>query len=502
MRDWGVPRNPTRDGAGEAPGAGEAAEGDMVVKAATLRSDGAAALEWVARYLEDVGSYPVSPDVAPGEIARRLPAKAPEHPEPFEEILADLDRVVMPGITHWQSPGFFAYFPSSSCPPAILGELVSAGLGVNGMLWATSPACTELEMVVLDWLVDLLGLPRHFSSQGTGGGVIQDSASSATLCAIVAARERSLAGGARLEQLRLYASSEAHSSFPKGAKVAGFAAEQLRTVPVRADFSMDPHALATMVHGDRAAGLAPCLALATSGSTSSMAFDPLASVGTVCQREGLWLHVDAAMAGSAAICPELRGFQEGIELADSYAFNPHKWLLTNFDCDCFYVKDRSALIEALSVTPEYLRNAATSSGAVVDYRDWQIPLGRRFRALKLWFVLRAYGAEGLRRHLRNHLALTAALAERLEGDERFVFCAPPALNLLCFAHVGGDEATEELLHDLNASRRVLLSHTVLAGRFTIRCSIGGTWTDEDHVDELWRLLDELAPPASGRRHPS
>ena len=460
-------------------------------------ADGTATLEWVARYLEEIRSYPVAPSVAPGDIVASLPMHAPEEPESFATILGDLDRVVLPGITHWQAPGFFAYFPASSSPPAILAELVSAGLAVNGMLWATSPACTELEMVVLDWLVDLLGLPEHFRSAGPGGGVIQDSASSATLCALIAARERTLVAGATLDRLTLYATSEAHSSMQKGAKVAGFRPAQLRKVPVSSDFSMDPSALSDMIGEDHAAGLVPCFVLATSGTTSSMAFDPLQPVGEICGREGVWLHVDAAMAGSAAICPELRGFQDGLELADSYAFNPHKWLLTNFDCDCFYVRERSALTGALSVTPAYLGNAASTSGSVIDYRDWQIPLGRRFRALKLWFVLRSYGAEGLRRHLRNHVALTARLREHLEADERFGFVAPPALNLLCFAHVGGNSVTERLMRDVNDTKRVLLSHTVLGGRYTIRCSIGGTWTEERDVDELWKLIDEIAPPVPG-----
>ncbi len=474
-----------------------------VVSLASFRDDGSATLEWVARYLEGLGSYPVTPSVAPGDVGALLPAHAPEYPEPFATVLADLDRVVVPGTTHWQAPGFFAYFPCSSSPAAILGELVSAGLALNGMLWATSPVCTELEMVVLDWLVELLGLPEHFRSDATGGGVIQDSASSATLCALVAARERALRSGVPLDRLRLYATAEAHSSLPKGAKVAGFMPGQLRTVPVRGGasmdpFSMDPVALAAMVQEDRAAGLAPFFVLATSGTTSSMAFDPLRPIGTLCREQELWLHVDAAMAGSAAICPELRDFHDGIELADSYAFNPHKWLLTNFDCDCMYVRDRAALTDALSVTPEYLRNPATSSGSVVDYRDWQVPLGRRFRALKLWFVLRAYGAEGLRRHLRNHVALAERLRERIAADERFSFCAPAALNFTCFSHVAGNAVTEQLLHDLNDTKRVLLSHTVLTDRFAIRCSIGGTWTEERHVDELWDLLDALAPrPSSG-----
>jgi aromatic-L-amino-acid decarboxylase len=464
-----------------------------VVTYANFRDEGLMALEWVARYLERLESVAVSPDVVPGGTLARLPAHAPEEPEPFAAILADVDRVIMPGITHWQAPGFFAYFPANSSPPSILGELVSAGLGVNGMLWATSPACTELEMVVLDWLVELLGLPQHFSFAGAGGGVIQDSASSATLCALVAARERALQRGASLDRLTLYATSEAHSSLPKGARVAGFAHDQLRSVAVERDFAMDPTSLSAMIDEDRAAGFVPCFVLATSGTTSSMAFDPLRAIGTICREHSAWLHVDAAMSGSAAICPELRGFQDGLELADSYAFNPHKWLLTNFDCDCFFVRDRTTLTDALAVTPEYLRSSAAASDSIVDYRDWQIPLGRRFRALKLWFVVRTYGAEGLRRHLRNHVTFAARLRERIQEDERFDLCAPPALNFLCFAHVDGDEVTKQLLRDLNDTKRVLLSHTVLGGRYAIRCSIGGTWTEQRHVDELWSLIDELAP---------
>ena len=472
-----------------------------IVSSARFREDGMMALEWVAAYLEGLERYAVSPSVVPGDIAARLPAHAPEDPEPFAAILADLDHVIVPGITHWQAPGFFAYFPASSSPASILGELVSAGLAVNGMLWSTSPACTELEMVVLDWLVELLGLPEQFSFAGTGGGVIQDSASSATLCALVAARERALQQGASLDRLTLYATSEAHSSLPKNAKVAGFRRDQIRSVPVGDDFSMDSASLSVLIDEDRASGFVPCFVLATAGTTSSMAFDPLRDIGNVCREQIVWLHVDAAMAGSAAICPELRGFQDGLELADSYAFNPHKWLLTNFDCDCLYVRDRAALTDALSVNPEYLQSSATIPGPVVDYRDWQIPLGRRFRALKLWFVVRTYGAEGLRSHLRNHVALAARLRDRIEADDRFNFCAPPVLNFLSFAHVAGDAVTQRLLRDLNDTGRVMLSHTVLGGRYAIRCSIGGTWTEERHVDELWNLIDELAPRGSGSRVP-
>jgi aromatic-L-amino-acid decarboxylase len=458
-----------------------------------LRRHGHEIVDWVSGYLTRLESYPVLATTVPGEIAAMLPRSAPEEPEPFEAVLADLDRIVLPGTTHWQSPGFFGFFPASASPPAILGELVTAGLGVNGMVWATSPACTELETVVLDWLVELLGLPVRFRSETPGGGVIQDSASSATLCALLAARDRAIHRGAALGDLCVYTSVEAHSSVPKGARVAGFPIERLRLIAVDETFAMDLAALESAIRTDREAGLVPCCVVATAGTTSSMAFDPIRAIGELCRDEQAWLHVDAAMAGSAAVCPELRTQHDGLELADRDAFNQHKWRLTDFDCDCFYVADRASLIDALSITPEYLRNDASESGAVIDYRDWQVPLGRRFRALKLWFVLRAYGGEGLRRHVREHVRLSSWFTEHVAADARFELCAPPVLNLTCFRHVGGDEVSERLLNDLNATGRVFLSHTRLAGRYVIRCCIGGTWTTERHVEMLWRLIDELAP---------
>lgn len=458
-----------------------------------LGRQGRLALDWVVRYLKGLDSYPVLSGCAPGDVTAMLPVSAPEAPEPFEDLMADLDRVVIPGITHWQAPTFFGLFPSNASPPAILAELLCAGLGVNGMVWAMSPACTEVETVMLDWLVDLLGLPTTFRSDSSGGGVIQDSASSATLCALVAARERSLAAGLTLADLCVYTSAEANSSVRKGARVAGFREEQVRLINVNSVFAMDAYALDEAVHRDRSGGLVPCCVVATVGTTSSMAIDPVRAIGRICRDEGIWLHVDAAMAGSAAVCPEFRDVHDGLELADSYAFNPHKWLLTNFDCDCFYVKDRASLIDALSITPEYLRNEASEKGGVIDYRDWQIPLGRRFRALKLWFVIRSYGAEGLRRHVRAHVRSSGRFAELVQTDPRLELCAPPVLNLTCFRHLGGDVVSERLLSDLNATGRVFLSHTRLGGLYSLRCCVGGTWTTDDHVEQLWKLIDELAP---------
>jgi aromatic-L-amino-acid/L-tryptophan decarboxylase len=416
-----------------------------------------------------------------------LPENAPEQGEPFERIIADLDDIIMPGITHWQSPNFFAYFPANVSGPSILGELVSAGLGVQGMLWATSPACTELETHVLDWLVDLKGLPEKFRSSGSGGGVIQDSASSAALCALVAARHR-----AGLGEHKIYASAQAHSSIEKAVRIAGLGENALRLVDDDDQLALKPEALADAIATDKSSGFVPCLVAATSGTTSSMAFDPLRPIAEVCRTDGVWLHVDAAMAGSAAICPEHREFLDGLELADSYCFNPHKWLLTNFDCNCFYVGDRAALIEALSVLPEYLRNRASDSKAVIDYRDWQVPLGRRFRALKLWFVLRYYGAEELRAMVRRHVELASLFASWVEGSDDFELAAPVHLNLVCFRHRGGDEVNLEILERLNASGKLYLTHTKLNDRTVLRMSIGQARTELRHVEAAWELIRATA----------
>jgi aromatic-L-amino-acid decarboxylase len=349
------------------------------------------------------------------------------------------------------------------------------------MLWATSPAATELETHVLDWLAELLGLPEHFR----GNGVIQDSASSATLCALLAARNRA---GEPYGRLTGYASTQAHSSVEKAWRIAGLDPANLRTVDVDAAYAMRPDVLRALVETDVARGLTPAFVTATSGTTSSLAFDPVAAVRQAAP--SAWLHVDAAMAGSAAVCEELRWVHDGLETADSYCVNPHKWLFTSFDCDAFYVRDREALISALSVTPEYLRNAATESGAVIDYRDWQIPLGRRFRALKLWFVLRHYGAEGLRHHVREHVTLAHELAGWIGREPRLLLVTDARLNLVCFRDVRGDEATQALLDRLNATGDVYLTHTRLDGMLTIRACIGATQTRREHVDRLRALIEE------------
>jgi aromatic-L-amino-acid/L-tryptophan decarboxylase len=461
-----------------------------------FRRYGRALVDWIADYHERIESFPVFAQVEPGQIRASLPPEPPSHGEGFEKMLSDVERLILPGVTHWQSPNFFAYFPSNSSGPAILGELLSAGLGVQGMLWATSPACTELETHVLDWLADMLALPEKFRSTAAGGGVIQDTASSASLCALLAARER--ATGFRSNErgcdgkLTAYASTQAHSSIEKGVKIAGLGAGNLRLIPVDEKFAMRPDALAKQIEEDRRAGLVPSFVCATVGTTSSNAIDPVAQIGRLCREQSIWLHVDAAMSGTAALCPELRHIQEGLELADSYCFNPHKWMFTNFDCDCFYVADRKALIQTLSVLPEYLRNKATESGAVIDYRDWQIPLGRRFRALKLWFVVRHYGVEGLRHHVRRHVELAQRFAKWVAESEEFELAAPAPLNLVCFRHVGGDEVNRRLLEGLNRGGKLYLTHTLLDGRYTLRLCVGQTRTEEQHVEQAWQAIRAAA----------
>ncbi|MFP3939012.1 MAG: pyridoxal-dependent decarboxylase [Thermoanaerobaculia bacterium] len=464
-----------------------------------FRRWGKALVDWIADYRERIGEHPVRSRVEPGEIRRGLPPEAPEQPEPFEDVLRDLTEVILPGVTHWQSPGFFAYFPSNASFPSVLGELASAGLGVQGMLWATSPACTELETHVLDWLVPALGLPEAFLSTSEGGGVIQDTASSAALCALVAARERATGFAATQAgapgNLVAYASTQAHSSIEKAVRIAGLGAGKLRLVDVDAGYRMRPEALAEAMAADRRAGLVPAFVCATVGTTSSLAVDPVGEIARACREAGgeaVWLHVDAAMAGTAALCPEHRWIHDGLEHADSYCFNPHKWMFTAFDCDCFWVRDRSTLVRSLSVLPEYLRNAATESGKVIDYRDWQVPLGRRFRALKLWFVLRSFGLEGIRAAVRRHVELAEAFASRVEADERFELVVPRALNLVCFRYRGSDAENETLLERLNASGELYLTHTRLGGRYTLRMSVGQTATEERHVRAAWERVTREA----------
>jgi aromatic-L-amino-acid/L-tryptophan decarboxylase len=459
-----------------------------------FRRYGKQAVDWIADYLSTIESRPVRSPARPGQVRAMLPAHPPERGEPYEDVLADLDRVILPGITHWQHPSFFAYFPSNASGPGILGDLLSAGLGVQGMLWATSPACTELETVMVDWLAELLGLPSRFRTDSAGGGVIQDTASSAALVAVLAALHRVSDGRIGAEGITgrytMYVSPETHSSLAKAGRIAGVGARNVRVVDVDpATLAMDPARLRALISEDVAAGAVPALVCATVGTTSTTAVDPVPEIGEVCREHGIWLHVDAAYAGVAAICPELRWLNEGIaEYADSYATNPHKWLLTNFDCGVLWVADRKPLIDALSILPEFLANPATESGAVIDYRDWQVPLGRRFRALKLWSVLRWYGAEGLREHIRTGVSLAQEFAGMVAADPDFQLHEQHPLGLVCFRPLWSNEETLALLARLNDSGELYLSHTRVHGQVYLRLAIGAPLTTREHVIAAWERI--------------
>ena len=461
-----------------------------------FRRYGHAVIDWIADYQSRVESLPVLSRVKPGEVRAALPAGPPQKGEAFDDVLKDIDRVILPGITHWQSPNFFAYFPCNASGPGILGDLLSSGLGVQGMLWSTSPACTELESHVMDWLVGMLGLPDKFLSSSAGGGVIQDTASSAALCALLAAREKATNYTSNKKgangRLVAYASTQTHSSLEKAAMIAGIGTENLRLIEVDQNFAMRPDALAKQIELDRNAGLSPCFVCATVGTTSSNAMDPLPAIGEIARKHNLWMHVDAAMSGTAMVCPEFRHLQNGVEFADSYNFNPHKWMGANFDCSCFWVADRKALIQTLSILPEYLRNQATESGAVIDYRDWHIQLGRRFRSLKLWFLIRHYGIEGLQHNVREHVRLAQQFAGWVRLDHRFELAAPVPLNLVCFRHMGGDSVNQSIMDRLNSSGDLFLTHTKLNGKLTLRLSIGQMHTQERHVRAAWNHIAKAA----------
>jgi aromatic-L-amino-acid decarboxylase len=470
-----------------------------------FRRRGHEAIDFVASYLESVASRPITPSIQPGDLFRALPQRPPERGEPWDAIIQDFHSLILPAVTHWQSPGFFGFFPCNNSEPAILGELLSAGLGVNGFLWLCSPAITELEMRVMDWLGGAIGLPRDFLfgedyARSTGGGVIHGTASEAVLTALVAARDRL---GAPAERLVLYCTSQSHSSVTKAAMIAGLGREHVRQIAIDDRLAMRPEALARQMKQDRAAGLTPCMVCATVGTTSTGAIDPIAPIADAAAREapGAWLHIDAAYAGAACVCPEFRSIIDGVERADSFNFNPHKWLLSNFDCSAFWTRDRAALTHALSINPEYLKTAATDSGRTIEYRDWQIPLGRRFRALKLWFVLRHYGVEGLRAHIREHVRLADIFESLVRADPRFEVMTPRSLSLVCFRHRGSDDANRRLADRANATGRIYLTTTAVPigprgePRTVIRMAIGATRTAERHVRDAWELIQSQAGDA-------
>ncbi|WP_420565400.1 pyridoxal phosphate-dependent decarboxylase family protein [Thalassobaculum sp.] len=455
-------------------------------------------VDWMADFLEGVEQYPVRAQTRPGEIAARLPDGPPDQGEAMETIFADFQRDVLPGVTHWQHPRFFAYFPANSSPPSVLAEMLTATLGAQCMLWQTSPAATEMETKVLDWLRQMVGMPEGFT------GVIQDSASSAILAAILTAREKATGWGVNAEGLKahppmaVYTSEQTHSATEKNVKIAGLGLTGFRKIPVDEAFRLRVDALEAAIEADIAAGIHPACVVASVGGTGVGAVDPLRAIGGLCGRHDIFLHVDAAWAGSALVCPEHRWMFDGIELADSVVFNPHKWLLTNFDCSAHYVKDPDALIRTFSILPEFLKSR--EADAVIDYRDWGVPLGRRFRALKLWFVIRSYGVEGLRAIIREHVRLGRLFAEWVEADPDFEIMAPPVLSLINFRyHPRGvddaaalDRLNEALLHRINDDGRIYLTQNRVNGRYVIRMSIGQTRTEQRHVEEGWAVIRELA----------
>lgn len=451
-----------------------------------FRRHGHELIDWIADHWERLEGLPVVPEVSPGDIRRALPASAPESGEPFDTVMADFERIIAPGMAHWGHPGWMAYFPSNASPPSVLGELLAAGLGAQTMSWITSPAATELEQVVMEWLRRFIALPEGFT------GSIQDTASTATLLAFLTARERA---GADASRMVAYWSGEAHSSVAKAARLAAVPAARCRVVDTDDAFALRPDHLRALITEDTANGLVPGIVVATMGTTSSTAIDPLREIGEIARDAGAWFHVDAAYGGVLGSLPEIRPMLDGVELADSFLTNPHKLLMTLGDCSAYFVRDVPLLLRTFSAHPEYLRTG--HDDAVVNYRDWGIPLGRRFRALKLWFVMRSYGAEGLRTLLREPLAMAREFAARVEEAPDWELLAPVPLGLVCFRHVPpaleGDEAAlaehnAALLARVNASGKVFLTHTTLRGRYAIRMALGSFRTERRHVDEAWRLL--------------
>ena len=458
----------------------------------TFRRQGHEFVDWVADYFDEVENYPVKAKVEPGEIKNSLPAAPPDSGEAMDEIFNDFREVIMPGITHWQHPGWFAYFPANNSPASVLAELLTAGLGVQGMIWQTSPAAAELEEVVMCWLRDMIGLPGYMS------GVIQDTASTATLCALLTAREKATGFTANMEGLKrplqVYASEEAHSSIDKAVKIAGYGIENLCRIPTDENFALVPAELERALDEDLKQGFEPACVVATIGTTSSGAVDPVKEIGEICSRYGIFFHVDAAYGGTAALLPEKRRlFLEGVQSIDSFVFNPHKWMLTNFDCSAYYVKDEASLVRTFEIHPEYLKTGYDTQ--VKNYRDWGIQLGRRFRALKLWFVIRSYGVKGLQDVIREHIRLAGLFKKWVEEDSRFELLAPVNFSLVCFRFKKEGTSEDELnrmnaglLEKVNQSGRVFLTHTSLKGRYVIRMAIGQRTTEERHVREAWDLI--------------
>ncbi|KAH0909335.1 hypothetical protein HID58_032656 [Brassica napus] len=477
-----------------------------------LREYGHRMVDFIADYYKTIETFPVRSQ--PGYLHNLLPDSAPDHPETLEQVLDDVKVKILPGVTHWQSPSFFAYYPSNSSVAGFLGEMLSTGLNVIGFSWVASPAATELEIIVLDWLAKLLNLPEQFLSKGKGGGVIQGSASEAILVVMIAARDKVLrtAGKNALGKLVVYSSDQTHSALQKACQIAGIHPENWRVLKAdtSTNYALRPELLQEAVSRDLEAGLIPFFLCGNVGTTSSTAVDPLAALGKIAKVDTsfsneMWFHVDAAYAGNACICPEYRQYIDGVETADSFNMNAYKGLLTNFDCSLLWVKDQYAVTEAFSANPEYLKNKASEANLVVDYKDWQIALSRRFRSLKLWMVLRLYGAETLKSYIRNHIKLAKVFEQLVSQDPNFEVITPRIFSLVCFRIVPIDNDEKkcnsrnlELLEAVNSSGKLFISHTALSGKMVLRFSIGAPLTEQKHVKEAWKVIQEEASYLLGK----
>ena len=462
-----------------------------------FRKFGYELIDWIAEYYDTIENHPVKSRVKPREVMDKLPPNPPNAGESFENIMEDFKNIILPGITHWQSPNFFAYFPANSSMPSILAELLTSALAVQGMVWETSPAATELEELVMNWLKEMTGIPVYFH------GVIQDTASTATLVALLSAREKITSfdvneSGFQSNKYRVYCSTEAHSSIEKAVKVAGFGRKSLRRIQVDEQLRMIPEELEKYIQSDIKNGFIPACVVSAIGTTGTVAIDPLQSVAEICKKYSVWHHVDAAYAGSAMIIEENRKFIEGIEEADSYVFNPHKWMFTNFDCSAYFVKDKEILIRTFEIMPEYLKTAADNQ--VNNYRDWGIQLGRRFRALKLWFVIRSMGVEGIKEKIRNHITWAKEFAEEIRKEKHFEIHEPQNLGLVCFRlHLPSvpdqekrNQINKRFLETINNTGKAYLSHTKVHGEFTLRFVVAQTNVTRDHVWNAWKMIKEIA----------
>ncbi|XP_027172752.1 tryptophan decarboxylase TDC2-like [Coffea eugenioides] len=461
-------------------------------------------VDFIADYYKNIENYPVLSQVEPGYLRNRLPETPPYKPEPFDNILRDIQNDIIPGMTHWLSPNFFAFFPATVSSAAFVGEMLCTCFNAVGFNWLASPAATELEMVVMDWLAQLLKLPKSFMFSGSGGGVIQGTTSEAILCALVAARDRALKslGATGISKLVAYCSDQTHSTYSKACKLAGIFPCNIRIIPASADsnFALSPVVLRGVIEADVASGLVPLFLCASVGTTSTTAVDPVSQLAEVANEHEVWIHVDAAYGGSACICPEFRHYLDGVERVDSLSLSPHKWLLSYLDCSCLWVKKPDLLVKALNTNPEYLKNKRSELGSVVDYKDWQIGTGKRFKALRLWLIMRSYGVANLQSHIRSDVRMAKMFEGFVKSDPWFEIAVPRTFSLVCFRLNPFKESdpfyvkllNKKLLDSVNSTGRLYMTHSVAGEVYMLRFAVGATLTEERHVCAAWKLIKESA----------